>query len=356
VGMKSRIYSESAEPNTSVSTIINWPPLHAQSELDKVAGSSDCDQTYSAPVLLKVSSLIRADSPRSGGEDKAHIKRLLEAEWPLPPILVHRDTNHVLDGFHRVSVAKIKKIDEILACYVGGSLDSAFIAGIRANVTHGLPLSLADRRTAARRILLTHSDWSDRAIASATGLSAKTISALRCSSAENQQLDTRLGKDGRLRPINSAAGRQLAAKFLALEPGAALRDIAEAVGISPATVSDVKARLRRGEDPVPVTLRRKDDICQVPVPKQPRTKTDSFVVDVVPVLQTLAKDPALCMRGEGRDLLRWLHLHAVNRADGSKIPLSLPNHCIHHIIELARRCSANWEKIASDLEQRYEST
>lgn len=41
------------------------------------------------------------------------------------------------------------------------------------NTHHGLPLTRADRKAAAQRILDIHPHWSDRAIAKVTGLSPK---------------------------------------------------------------------------------------------------------------------------------------------------------------------------------------
>jgi hypothetical protein len=41
---------------------------------------------------------------------------------------------------------------------------------MKLNAAHGLPLSLADRKAAARRILGSYSDWSDRSIAAIAGI------------------------------------------------------------------------------------------------------------------------------------------------------------------------------------------
>jgi hypothetical protein len=74
--------------------------------------------------------------------------------------------------------------------------------------------------------------------------------------------------------------------------------------------------------------------------------------DVNPVLLALSKDPALRMNAAGRDLLRWLHQHAVNSVDSQKIAPSVPDHCVDQLVELARRCSVNWAKIAQHLAMR----
>jgi len=85
----------------------------------------------------------------------------------------------IIDGVHRVQAAILRGQKEIDAEFVDGSSEDAFVLAVRVNVDHGLPLSLADRKAAAERILDTHPDWSDRAIAAAVGLSHKTVGAIR---------------------------------------------------------------------------------------------------------------------------------------------------------------------------------
>ena len=323
-------------------------PLGPQPPADLEALGSDCK-----PESVQIAALVRTGSPRSGGVDSAHVQRLIEADWPLPPILVHRPTMRIIDGFHRVAAAVQIGIDEIDSYVIDGSVESMFVLAVRANVTHGLPLSLADRRMAADRILCSHADWSDRAIASATGLSAKTVRGIRCASGEHPQLHKRLGKDGRLRPLDASAGRRLAAELLAANPDASLREIAAAVGVSPGTVRDVRARLRRGDDPVPTGVEA-GGARRHAQRKAPRIQANSAPCDLIPVLVTLSKDPALRMNAAGRELLRWLHAHAVKGVDSAKIVQFAPGHCVEHLVEFASRCSANWALIAADLEHRVE--
>ncbi len=321
---------------------------------DQGRAYADASSRTSEPELVEIAQLVFADSPRSDGEDHAHVERLLEAEWPLPPILVHRPTMRIIDGFHRVRAAIRKGLHEIQTIFLDGSLESAFIVGVEANVTHGLPLSIGDRRAAAATILQTHSDWSDRAIATSTGLSAKTVRAIRCATAENPQSVKRVGKDGRVRPLNTSVGRQHAAQLLASRPDASLREIAKAAGISPGTVRDVRERLRRGEDIVP-TPRCQNRVTAGGGGRQQSatagTNTD-VPADVKPVLLSLSRDPALRMSEVGRQLLRWLHFHAVSSSELTHITESVPDHCVDRLVELANRCAANWQWIADDLSKR----
>lgn len=331
------------------------PSAGASAETDIRAFLRDGERLQSMRTPVRIASLVRAGSPRSGGEDEAHVRRLVEAEWPLPPILVHGTTMRVIDGFHRVAAAIRKGLDEIDAYLYDGPIESAFVIGVEANVTHGLPLSLPDRRAAALKILRAYPQWSDRAVATSTGLSAKTVGAIRCATADNQQLHNRLGRDGRIRPLNAAAGRQLASELLRQRPNASLREIADAAGISTGTVRDVRARLCRGDDPVPARKRddKRDDSVSLPSRgKKPDCAPGRGVpapADVYPLMARLSRDPSLRMSREGRALLRWLHAHAVQPIDTDQIASSVPGHCIESLIELANRCSANWAKLAHDL-------
>jgi hypothetical protein len=131
------------------------------------------------PQTIRIAALVRAGAPRTDGEDQAYIRRLAEAEWPLLPILVHQPTMRIVDGFHRVAAAMSRGVEEIDAYLIDGSLDTAFIAGVEADVFHGLPPSLSDRYAAAARILQTRAETSDRVIAASTGLSVNVVCAIR---------------------------------------------------------------------------------------------------------------------------------------------------------------------------------
>jgi hypothetical protein len=111
----------------------------------KVDGRID---PQSGPCRVAVHSILPADSPRLGGEDPAHIARLAEEESSLPPILVHRSTMRVVDGMHRLRAAMARGWETIEVEYFEGTDEEAFERAVRANVTHGLPLTKADAREA----------------------------------------------------------------------------------------------------------------------------------------------------------------------------------------------------------------
>lgn len=206
--------------------------------------------------LVPVALLNQGVSPRLNGIDIDHAKMLAQLETGLPPIIVHRPTMRVIDGMHRLRATVLRGGREIGVRYFDGDENAAFVLSVESNVAHGLPLTLADRSAAAERILQTFPRWSNGIIASMVGLSAATIGALRrrstCHSAES---NTRIGRDGRTRPVSAADGRRLASALIAERPQASLREIARESGISPATAKDVRERLSRGDDPVPLKQR-----------------------------------------------------------------------------------------------------
>lgn len=208
----------------------------------------------SAPFTqsVRIDTLEPADSPRLGGIDEAHLRRLAEIVTPLPPILVHRSTMRVIDGMHRVRAAALKGLDVIEAQFFDGADEEAFLRAVALNVAHGLPLPTADRKAAAARILLSHPGLSDRAVAEYTGLDAKTVAAVRpCSTADSPQLNTRIGTDGKVHPLDRTVERIRASELIATRPDLPLRAVAKAAGISVGTAHDVRQRLLRGEQPAP---------------------------------------------------------------------------------------------------------
>jgi ParB-like chromosome segregation protein Spo0J len=326
----------------------------------------DCDvQSPDIPLesypvhTVEINQLALVGSPRLAGEDPVHTRVLAEIE-DLPPIVVHRPTMQVIDGMHRVRAALLKGRSVIRARVIDCDRATAFVLAVRANVTHGLPLSPLDRKAAAECIIATHPNWSDRAVAAATGLSDKTVSALRGSStSEVPQSDDRVGRDGRIRPLNSAARRQRAALMIAERPEAGLREIARATGLSPATVRDVRMRTERGEDPVPAKYRDSVPVeaplaarPAPPVPAPARRETTVSCVDGKALLAKLVNDPSLRHSENGRVTLRWLHHHTVDLDSCRGVEGSIPDHWSTPIAELARSCAMAWLMLADELEKR----
>ena len=335
---------QSTPPTTALGSV---PPM-------RIAGLNDIGVTLGSPELVEIASLRVGESPRTGGEDPDHTALLMECETPLPPILVHRPSMEIVDGLHRVQAAQAKGQNMIEAVLLDGSRESAFVVAVAVNLGEGLPLSLADRRQAAARIVHSHPHWSDRSISRLVGLSAKTIRTIRGHSDQIPVVDCRTGRDGRVRPVDSAAGRRAAAEYLAAHPKSSLRTVAKHAGISPNTVRDVRNRLGRGEDPVGCSNRARRASGRPPA-TQSRSLADTSQagaepsMSVRPLLASLSRDPALRMSDSGRELLRWLHLHAVEDVDVAALMAATPRHRQAQLAEIAARCSVNWSVIAQKM-------
>ncbi|WP_189534085.1 ParB/RepB/Spo0J family partition protein [Streptomyces roseolilacinus] len=348
---------------------------------------------------LPLDALRTVGSPRLSGRNDEHARMLSASRDPLPPIVVHRATMRVIDGAHRVHAARLRGDTHVRARMFDGDEKDAFVLAVRANIAHGLPLTLADRTSAAARIVASHPHWSDRAIAAETGLSEHTVAAVRKrSTARPSQLhtapearsqtpeagtpppDARLGRDGRLRPTDGARRRALAGRLFAERPDATLREVARLAGISPATARDVRIRMRRGEDPVPPRRRAvRSAGGSGPVPAGPPASYEGAPDKGGPdkdasyggapgrgapgkdapdpaggsgaIVEQLRKDPSIRLSGSGRSLLSWLGTHVVRPADCAEVVARVPPHRTGQVAQLARECARNWHRIAHRLEE-----
>lgn len=300
-----------------------------------------------------------ADSPRGSGENSEHVRTLAEVEAGLPPILVHRQTMRVIDGMHRLRAALLRGNDTIEVRFFDGSDEAAFRLAVEANVTHGLPLTLAERKVAAERIVVSHAHWADRAIAVATGLSVKTVSGIRRrSSPEHRPSGSRrVGVDGRVRPLNAADGRLRAGRMIQERPEASLREIARLAGISVSTAKDVRDRVRRGDNPVPAgrgegrspsTAGNRANVALSPDAGPQKESGRSMEA----TLAILRNDPTLRFTEGGRTLLRWLLACSVGEDDWAELLDVVPTHTERLVADLARQHAVTWARFAEELDQR----
>jgi ParB-like chromosome segregation protein Spo0J len=297
---------------------------------------------------VPITALSTGDSPRLNGANAEHCRVLAESGAELPPIVVHRSTMRVIDGAHRLRAAELRGEHDIAVRFFNGSAQDAYVLSVEANTTHGMLLSRMERMVAARRIVDSHPHWSDRSIAASAGLSARTVAEMRQrSTGEQQRSNSRVGRDGRVRPISSAESRRLAGELMTSDPSASLRRIAGLVGLSPATVLDVRRRLDRGDDPVPPRQRNSAGQAE----RRPQEEMPSQEsLDVL--LQSLAKDPALRFTEAGRLLLRWLHRQAAGTEEQARLLDEVPAHCAGSVAEFVRRCAERWLELADQMEQR----
>lgn len=284
-------------------------------------------------VRVPIAEISAGVSLRRSGTSPQHVRLLAESDEPLPPILVQRSSMSVIDGAHRLLAVKMRGQKEIDVRLFDGDMASCFVMAVRANVAHGLPLSLADRKAAATNIIRLYPHWSDRMIASVSALAARTVAGLRPLSAENNQLEGRLGRDGRARPANPAERRRIAADIIAQHPEASLREIAQRAGISPETARKVRLQLRNGQS-------------------KPAGPQRGDTVELSP-LRALWRDPALRSRQQGRLLLRMLSALDVLEDHGEQILRDIPLHDMTRVAEAARACSCAWERFA-DLAERQQ--
>ncbi|MFD7703166.1 ParB/RepB/Spo0J family partition protein [Streptomyces caelestis] len=310
---------------------------------------------------VRIEALMPADSPRLNGVDEDHVRRLADIYATLPPVLVHRPTMRVIDGMHRVAAAAAKGLTSVEVQYFDGAEEDAFLRSVTANIAHGLPLSTADRKAAARRILRFRRDLSDRAVAAYTGLDAKTVAAVRPRSTEEfPRPNIRVGADGRAHPLDRTAERIRAAELMTRHPDLPLRAVVKETGLSLGTAHDVRRRLLRGEAPVPAGRRRAPADRPSPLPA-PRA-ADTAGAGVPPgssrtrgsleTLRRLAGDPSLRHSESGRRFLRWLHTHFMVDEAWRQQAGAVPPHCTETVAELALQCSNAWKRFAEDLSRR----
>lgn len=317
------------------------PPSHPPGGATQGAGS--------AVDLVSVDVLKEAESLR-GALDQAHVKLLVENFSQLPPILVHRPTMRVIDGMHRLHAARLVGCDRIKVAYFDGPESEAFLLAVRANIEHGLPLSLADRKEAARKILFSFPRWSDRSIADKVGLSHKTVGALRREAPEVvAQSAARVGRDGRVRPLNRAQGRLKAAEVLSRKPQASLREIARTAGISVETVKKERERIAQNKSPKPAQQLSSPlaaSRAMGPHPDWPRQH-----LDLDAILASLKKDPMLKYSREGREMLSLLEKRIL-RSSETDLVTRAPAHQAMKIAAMARVSAEHWCEIAARLESQ----
>jgi hypothetical protein len=284
-------------------------------------------------------------SLRVEGLDTQHVATLAELAGAWPPIVVRREDRSVVDGQHRVAAARRLGLASLQVTWFDGSTEDAFVEFVRCNVGHGLPLGLGERRSAASRILRSHPERSDRSVASVCGVSPKTVARLRgelARTAKQEDPARRVGRDGRVRPVDPAELRARITEELAQRPEASLRSIAAAVGSSPETVRSVRTKLRAAERgsidaPAPATL-----------------DTEATVLGLLTrrasVGHRLQGDRAFATREGGREFIEWFDATAVESTDVWAHLGTVPRSRIYEVADEARRRARFWTHFADSLE------
>lgn len=333
-----------------------------------------------APSAARVDTLVVGNHLRAGGLDEAHVAAFCELEGHWPPLLVWaRQPEVVLDGAHRLAAARRLGHDTVQVLAFEGNADQAFVEAVRANIGHGLPLSVADRTRAGEHILRRHPDWSDRRIAELCGLSPHTVAKLRESpphadkksapiapastvpaaapvaarqskavvrSARHEpvperdqprgedrvvDIESRWGRDGKARPAQPGLLRERVVEAIRANPGWSLRQIASVANVSPETVRRIRKELDQPEGP---------DISILAALRAP-AECDTDWHD----------DPAL---RSNPHLVSWLD-HTDPAGDLESFALGVPLSRVYELADEARRRAGRWAAFAEVLESRVRS-
>lgn len=312
-------------------------------------------------VSVPVGSLVPGFHLRTTGTDAAHVRLLADAAGvvPLPPILVQERGLRIIDGMHRVEVAKLRGERTIRARIVPCSDEQALVLAVKSNTLHGLPLTRPDRISSAKRILAAHPDWSDRKVAGIAGLSGKSVASLRNSAGGGAPFDgKRLGRDGKRRPLVAVEGRLRAADYIRAHPQASVREIARETDVSPGTAHDVRKKIRGGMEP------------GMTEPSPPQAEAAAAATPVSPpvtniraraaaatagdlawsgVVGKLAGDPSLRYTDGGRAFLRWMTQHAMHLDEWREFVDAIPERWLEEVRQAAATMSEEWGQFASQL-------
>jgi ParB-like chromosome segregation protein Spo0J len=356
-----------------------WGPARPHHGEPAPSGRLDLNHVEQLPARdVPVAALAPGPHLRQGGTSAAHVQLLIDAAGTtqLPPILVQEDGWRVIDGAHRLQAARLRGDHSIRARFLDCTDAEALVVAMTANTAHGLPLSRADRAAGARRVLTAHPDWSDRALAGITGLSAKTIASLRTGPAAGPHPGAkRLGRDGRRRPVTADEGRHRAAEYISTHPDAPLRQVARETDVSLGTVHDVSARLRRGISPQRNGHRAPAARLAIHPPAQPSAPAPHAGPAPAPgrttpprrknhadtpptwdqVAAKVANDPAIRYTQSGKEFLRWMTLHAADPGRWRQFLTTIPPHWLSVIAPIADTISAEWTQFAEQLKTTHET-
>jgi ParB-like chromosome segregation protein Spo0J len=131
----------------------------------------------------------RALNPRHEGIDQKVVDHyaLLFREVIWPPVLVHRESRKLIDGWHRVEAAKRAQVYTIGVQYVDEPLENCFAIAVKANLGHGVALTKEDRFRAINKML--RQSWTPERISEALGIPRIMID--RTEKAENLRIGLR---------------------------------------------------------------------------------------------------------------------------------------------------------------------
>jgi len=301
--------------------------------------------SISAVVEVELTSLKAGLMVRSSGIDRRHVERLAHVADRWPPVLVAARSLAVIDGVHRIAAARMLGRTTIVATMFDGDHVAAYAEAVGRNVRHGLPLTLDERRRAARELLLRLPERSDRSLAGLCGLDHKTIARLRHEVAGSD------ARPGTLRPAGRPAGgselRARIAAAIAEHPDASLRRIAVRVGASPETVRSVRKELASGEVRMGPSLpAREVDPRRVDVDSQPHPVSSASEPS-----SAWMSDAAFADEPRRIAFARWFDDASAAGSWALHVP-HVPLSRVYDVAAQARSYADAWRRFADALELR----
>lgn len=312
-------------------------------------------------VEVEVSSISPMSSVRLAGVDEEHVRTLAELTGVTPPIVVHHQSMCVIDGMHRLHAAMARGDATVPVHFFDGSDEDAFVLSVRLNAEHGLPLTRAERRAAAERVVCSHPMLSDRAVSALCGVAASTVAGIRAGHGEASAVTARLGRDGKVRPLRAAEAHARARRLLAEKPDATVREIATAAGVSIGTAHSIRRSVNAAPaeeapaDPGGAPRRQGAPVrSRTAPPAGPRpdeaTSPEDVLEPLVTALTALRNDPAVRSSSGGRVVLRLLSAGLYVESEWKKIVTVLPPYCSPLVVAAARGCAQAWSRLANHVE------
>jgi hypothetical protein len=174
---------------------------------------STVDNTIPTIVNIKISDIDPALQPASQMRvqlDQEAIEAYAAHLDAMPPVTLFYDssikTHWVADGCHTIKAYQSRNKTSVPARVQQGSYQDAFHAAARANTTHGLRITNADKQHRVEEALRTWPKFSNRKIAEICGVDEKTVRNLK-STADSPQLEPdqkTIGRDGKLRKAHKS--------------------------------------------------------------------------------------------------------------------------------------------------------
>lgn len=181
------------------------------------------DTVYDLP--LDRITIVADLQPRVAGLDEGHVRTLQEApeSWQ-PLVVVQQGNGYVLeDGFHRYAAAQNLELTTVPVRIVPPPADGDLRGlAFTLNASHGRPLSLADRRAEAERLLRLRPEVSNLEVSRRVGLSPTTVAAIRARLEETASISPtteRVGADGSRYPVGPTAPGRAAGQLPAVTLG-----------------------------------------------------------------------------------------------------------------------------------------